>query len=47
MKIYFSGIGGIGMSALAQISLNQGFTVLGSDIKKTFITDKLQKPQVQ
>ncbi len=43
MKIYFSGIGGIGMSALAQISLNQGFTVLGSDIKKTFITDKLQK----
>ncbi len=47
MKVYFSGIGGIGMSALAQISLAKGYTVLGSDIKKTFITDKLQNLGIQ
>ena len=39
MKVYFSGIGGIGMSALAQISLIKGYQVLGSDIKKFYITD--------
>jgi UDP-N-acetylmuramate--alanine ligase len=43
MKVYFSGIGGIGMSALAQISLIKGYQVLGSDIKKSYITDKLEK----
>jgi UDP-N-acetylmuramate--alanine ligase len=43
LKVYFSGIGGIGMSALAQISLIKGYQVLGSDIKKSYITDKLEK----
>jgi len=43
MKVYFSGIGGIGMSALAQISLIKGYEVLGSDIKKSYITDKLEQ----
>ena len=31
------------MSALAQISLIKGYQVLGSDIKKSYITDKLEK----
>ena len=43
MKIYFSGIGGIGMSALAQISWFKGFEVIGSDIKRSFIIDKLER----
>lgn len=43
MKIYFSGIGGIGMSAIAQISFLLGNQVLGSDIKPSYITDKLQE----
>lgn len=43
MKIFFSGIGGIGMSALAQISLLSNNQTLGSDLKKTYITEKLEK----
>ncbi|MGC8734432.1 MAG: UDP-N-acetylmuramate--L-alanine ligase [bacterium] len=43
MKVYFSGIGGIGMSALAQIAHIKGCTVLGSDIKRSYIIDKLEK----
>jgi UDP-N-acetylmuramate--L-alanine ligase (EC 6.3.2.8) len=43
LKVYFSGIGGIGMNALAQISLIKEYLVLGSDIKKSYITDKLEK----
>lgn len=43
MKVYFSGIGGIGMSALAQIANIKGFNVLGSDIKRSYIIDKLEK----
>ena len=34
-NIYFVGIGGIGMSAIAEILLDQGFKVSGSDQKKT------------
>ena len=33
-KIHFIGIGGIGMSGLAQIMKNMGFKVQGSDQKK-------------
>lgn len=43
MKIYFSGIGGIGMSSLAQIAHQQNNIVIGSDLKKTYITEKLEK----
>ena len=41
-KIYFIGIGGIGMSALAQILFEEGYKVCGSDIKKTPLVEKLQ-----
>jgi len=41
MKIYFIGIGGIGMSALARYYLNQGHRIEGSDLAKSEITDDL------
>ena len=35
--IHFVGIGGIGMSRLAQIMKNMGFKIQGSDLGKTKI----------
>jgi UDP-N-acetylmuramate--alanine ligase len=40
-KIHFVGIGGIGMSGIAEILLNQGFEVSGSDRALTEITGRL------
>jgi UDP-N-acetylmuramate--alanine ligase len=40
-KIHFVGIGGIGMSGIAELLLNQGFVVTGSDLVCTEITDHL------
>ncbi|MEM6562995.1 MAG: UDP-N-acetylmuramate--L-alanine ligase [Pseudomonadota bacterium] len=39
--IHFVGIGGIGMSGIAEVLLNHGYTVQGSDLKSTPITDRL------
>lgn len=39
--IHFVGIGGIGMSGIAEVLLNHGYKVQGSDLKKTKITDRL------
>ncbi|MFC2083890.1 UDP-N-acetylmuramate--L-alanine ligase [Bacteroidota bacterium] len=41
-KIHFVGIGGIGMSGIAEILLNQGFQISGSDLMETEITDRLK-----
>lgn len=41
-NIHFIGIGGIGMSGLAEILVNQGFKVSGSDLSLTEITDRLE-----
>lgn len=41
-KIHFIGIGGIGMSGIAEILLDQGFKVSGSDRAKTEVTDRLE-----
>ncbi|HBA68136.1 MAG TPA: UDP-N-acetylmuramate--L-alanine ligase [Lachnospiraceae bacterium] len=41
--IYFIGIGGISMSGLAEILLEEGFHVSGSDIRPTPLTESLQK----
>ena len=41
--IYFMGIGGIGMSAIAEILLDFGYRVSGSDIKVSDVTTRLQK----
>jgi UDP-N-acetylmuramate--alanine ligase len=40
-KIHFVGIGGIGMSGIAELLLNLGYKVSGSDLKRTPITDRL------
>ena len=42
MKIHFIGIGGIGISGLAQYMQHKGHQVSGSDIKDTIITQKLR-----
>ncbi|MCH7963795.1 MAG: UDP-N-acetylmuramate--L-alanine ligase [Bacteroidetes bacterium] len=42
-KVHFVGIGGIGMSGIAEILLDQGFEVSGSDNSLTEITDRLTK----
>jgi len=40
--IHFVGIGGIGMSGIAEVLLNHGYTVQGSDTKASKITDRLK-----
>ncbi|MGH9359521.1 MAG: UDP-N-acetylmuramate--L-alanine ligase [Candidatus Acidiferrales bacterium] len=42
-KIHFVGIGGIGMSGIAELLLNLEFTVSGSDLKQTTVTDRLAR----
>ncbi|MBU0597862.1 UDP-N-acetylmuramate--L-alanine ligase, partial [Patescibacteria group bacterium] len=42
-KIYFIGIGGIGISAIAKIMLELKKQVSGSDLESSSITDELQK----
>jgi UDP-N-acetylmuramate--alanine ligase len=42
-KIHFVGIGGIGMSGIAEVFLNLGFTISGSDLRATPITERLSK----
>src|SRR5271166_2533496 len=39
--VHFVGIGGIGMSGIAEVLLNLGYQVSGSDLKLTPITDRL------
>ena len=41
--IHFVGIGGIGMSGIAELLLNLGYKVSGSDLKATDITRRLEK----
>jgi UDP-N-acetylmuramate--alanine ligase len=40
-KIHFVGIGGIGMSGIAEILINRGFEVSGSDLTLTEVTGRL------
>jgi UDP-N-acetylmuramate--alanine ligase len=40
-RIHFIGIGGSGMSGLAEVLLNMGYSVSGSDLKTTDVTDRL------
>jgi UDP-N-acetylmuramate--alanine ligase len=40
-RLHFVGIGGIGMSALAELMVNLGQTVSGSDARRSGITDRL------
>lgn len=40
--VHFIGIGGYGMSAVARVMLEMGYTVTGSDVARQDLTDKLQ-----
>src|SRR4051812_2936932 len=40
-KIHFVGIGGIGMSGIAELLANLGYEVSGSDTKTSDVTDRL------
>jgi UDP-N-acetylmuramate--alanine ligase len=41
--VHFVGIGGIGMSGIAEVLCNLGFRVTGSDAKKSKVTERLEK----
>ncbi len=40
-RIHFVGIGGIGMSGIAEVLLNLGYKISGSDLKSSVITQRL------
>ena len=42
-RVHFIGIGGIGMSGIAEILLNLGYAVSGSDLRRTSTTERLAK----
>ena len=42
-NIHFVGIGGIGMSGIAELLINLGFNVSGSDLIESELTDKLKR----
>ena len=41
-RIHFVGIGGAGMCGIAEVLLNQGYQISGSDIAKSTVTTRLQ-----
>ena len=46
-QVHFVGIGGIGMSGIAEVLVNLGFRVSGSDLKSSSVTDRLQQMGVE
>ncbi|MDY0000689.1 MAG: Mur ligase domain-containing protein, partial [Polyangia bacterium] len=42
-RVHFVGIGGIGMSGIAEVLLNLGYVVTGSDLKKGANTERLER----
>ncbi len=42
-QIHFVGIGGAGMCGIAEVMKNQGYTVSGSDIQESAVTDRLKE----
>jgi len=41
-RVHFVGIGGIGMSGIAEVLLNTGYKVSGSDVRLSPVTERLQ-----
>jgi UDP-N-acetylmuramate--alanine ligase len=39
--LHFTGIGGIGMSGIAEVLLNLGYEISGSDLRRSAVTDRL------
>lgn len=46
-NIHFVGIGGAGMSGIAEVLKNQGYDVSGSDIKEGVVTERLQSMGIE
>jgi UDP-N-acetylmuramate--alanine ligase len=46
-KIHFIGIGGAGMSGIAEVLLNQGYAISGSDLNVSAVTLRLQSKGAQ
>jgi UDP-N-acetylmuramate--alanine ligase len=46
-RIHFVGIGGIGMSGIAELLVNLGYEVSGSDVKPSEITERLARQGVR
>ena len=46
-RIHFVGIGGIGMSGIAELLVREGYKVTGSDLKLTDVTHRLQELGVE
>ncbi len=42
-RLHFVGIGGVGMSCLAEVSREMGFAVSGSDLSRTPLTERLRR----
>ncbi len=47
MRIYFSGIGGVGIGPLAEIAHDAGYEILGSDMSEGLMTRELSKREVE
>jgi len=47
MNIYFSGIGGVGIGPLAEIAKDAGYSVVGSDVEKSLMTDYLRAKNIE
>ncbi len=41
-RIHFIGIGGVGMCGIAEVLLNQGYEISGSDLRQSAATERLQ-----
>ena len=41
-RIHLVGIGGVGMSGIAEVLLNRGYSVSGSDLKLSSVTERLE-----
>ena len=42
-RVHFVGIGGIGMSGIAEVLLNLGYKISGSDLRRSTVTDRLKR----
>lgn len=47
MKIYFSGIGGVGIGPLAEIASDAGYEVVGSDLNSSLMAEQLENRGVK
>jgi UDP-N-acetylmuramate--alanine ligase len=47
MNVYFSGIGGVGLGPLAEIALDAGYSVSGSDPNDSLVTERLGERNIE